>query len=668
MNKTNSIRSSDFNMRPEEELQELSLRYEAILAAVPDIIMEVDANKVYTWANQSGLVFFGEDVLGKEASFYFEGEQNTYERVHPLFEGDENVIYVESWQRRKDGKKRLLAWWCRILKDENGNVKGAISTARDITDQQETEEQIRLQNQLFENTIESLTHPFYVIDANDYRIIIANTATAIFGTISKDVTCYALTHNRKQPCRGTKHICPLEEVKKTKKPVTLEHTHYDKDGNARYIELHAYPIFDNKGNIVQMIESGLDITERKQMEEELRESKKRFRSVVRSAYDAIISVDSYGKITFWNRAAESIFGYAVYEIVGKSVSMIMPERFREKHQKGLNRVVSTGKLKIIGKTIEVVGLKKDGREFPVELSLAKWGTREGIFFTGILRDITERKRIEAEIQKANKRMKSDLEAAAEVQKSLLPKECLEIQEVRFAYTFKPCEELGGDIFNVFKLDEKHVGLYILDVSGHGVPAALLSVTLSHVMSPLPDQSSLLKQQIGNFSKYRLVPPAEVAKHLNNQFLMDPDKPQYFTLVYGILNLETHEFRYVSAGHSSLIYLSHDSDAAILYNPNPGLPIGFIKETNYEESSVYLKPGDRLYLYSDGVTDATNSNEEQFEERRLIGVLDQSYGLLLKDSISYLLKCVEEWCGDARPEDDISVLAIEIAEKTTSHIS
>ena len=139
----------------EEALQELSLRYEAILAAVPDIIMEVDANKVYTWANQAGFEFFGEDVLGKEASFYFEGEQNTYDKVKPLFNGDENVIYVESWQRRKDGEKRLLAWWCRALKNTNGNIKGAISTARDVTEQRRIEEQIRLQRQLFENTIES---------------------------------------------------------------------------------------------------------------------------------------------------------------------------------------------------------------------------------------------------------------------------------------------------------------------------------------------------------------------------------------------------------------------------------------------------------------------------------------------------------------------------------
>lgn len=665
INKNKSNRSSKLHMRPEEELQELSVRYEAILAAVPDIIMEVDTNKVYTWANQAGLEFFGEDVLEKEASFYFEGEQNTYERVRPLFDGDENMIYVESWQRRKDGEKRLLAWWCRILKDENGNVKGAISTARDITDQRETEEQIRLQNQLFENTIESLTHPFYVIDANDYRIIIANTATAIFGTISKDITCYALTHNRKQPCRGTKHICPLEEVKKTKKPVTLEHIHYDKDGNARFFEFHAYPIFDNKGNIVQIIESGLDITDRKRMEEELRESKERFRSVVHSATDAIISADSCGKITFWNKAAETIFKYTASESIGKPVSIIIPERFREKHRKGLNRVVSTGKTKIIGKTIEVTGLRKNGSEIPVELSLARWNIKESIFFTGIIRDITERKRAEAELQVIHKGMKNDVEAAAKTQKSLLPSEYLEIQGVNFACAFKPCEELGGDIFNVFQLDEKNIGLYILDVSGHGVPAALLSVTLSHVISPSPGRSSLLKHQIGSSPEYRLISPVEVAKKLNMQFPMDLERLQYFTLLYGILNVETHEFRYTSAGHSGPIFLSRDSEAVILNKP--GFPIGWVKETNYEEQTISMEPGDRLYLYSDGIIEATNSNHEQFDEKRLIRTLYLSRDKQLNESVSSLLRSIEEWCGDVRLEDDISVLAVEITEKATGNI-
>jgi PAS domain S-box-containing protein/putative nucleotidyltransferase with HDIG domain len=125
-----------------ESLKILSSRYEAILAAVPDIIMEVDGNKVYSWANQAATGFFGEEVVGKEASFYFEGEQDTYDIVQPLFNGGENVIYVESWQRRRDGEKRLLAWWCRVLKDESGNIKGALSSAQDITESKLSEEKL----------------------------------------------------------------------------------------------------------------------------------------------------------------------------------------------------------------------------------------------------------------------------------------------------------------------------------------------------------------------------------------------------------------------------------------------------------------------------------------------------------------------------------------------
>jgi PAS domain S-box-containing protein len=121
-------------MQAEEKLRALNSRQTAILDAVPDIIMEVDQNKVYMWANQPGMEFFGDDVVGREAQYYFEGEQETYRRVEPLFKGNEKIIYVESWQRRRDGEKRLLTWWCRVLKDVNGEVTGALSTARDVTE------------------------------------------------------------------------------------------------------------------------------------------------------------------------------------------------------------------------------------------------------------------------------------------------------------------------------------------------------------------------------------------------------------------------------------------------------------------------------------------------------------------------------------------------------
>ena len=128
--RTNYFRS---RMEATQRLHAISSRQEALLSAIPDIVMEVDANKIYVWANKPGLNFFGEDAIGKEAAYYFEGEQKTYHDVQPIFNGLENVVYVESWQRRKDGEKRLLAWSCRVLKDAAGNVVGALSSARDIT-------------------------------------------------------------------------------------------------------------------------------------------------------------------------------------------------------------------------------------------------------------------------------------------------------------------------------------------------------------------------------------------------------------------------------------------------------------------------------------------------------------------------------------------------------
>jgi PAS domain S-box-containing protein len=144
--------------KAEDLLRDLSSRHEAILAAVPEIIVEVDNNKVYTWANSVAFQFFGEDVIGKEASLYFEGEQDTYETARPLFKGSENVIYLESWQRRKDGEKRLLAWWCRGLKDSSGRVAGALSSARDITEFRRAEEKIRASLQEKDILISEIHH------------------------------------------------------------------------------------------------------------------------------------------------------------------------------------------------------------------------------------------------------------------------------------------------------------------------------------------------------------------------------------------------------------------------------------------------------------------------------------------------------------------------------
>ncbi|MBI5663831.1 MAG: diguanylate cyclase [Nitrospirae bacterium] len=130
------------------------------------------------------------------------------------------------------------------------------------------EQQLKQQNDLLINIIDSLTHPFYVINVNDYTIMFANTAARLYG-VSEAATCYAFTHKRNSPCTDSEHPCIIAKILETRESVVLEHIHYDRSGNAIFVEVHGYPIFDDKGNITRVIEYNIDVTERKKMEKKL---------------------------------------------------------------------------------------------------------------------------------------------------------------------------------------------------------------------------------------------------------------------------------------------------------------------------------------------------------------------------------------------------------------
>ncbi len=262
-----------------------------------------------------------------------------------------------------------------------------------------------------------------------------------------------------------------------------------------------------------------------------------------------------------------------------------------------------------------------------------------------------------ELKAKNERIHRDLRAAAKLQEALLPKGFPTFGDVAFSWVFQPCDELAGDFLNYFRLDENHVGLYVLDVSGHGVASALHSVTLSRLLSPAPDRASLVKRFSTGSQRYHIVPPVDVAEHLNRRFLMEDNPERFCTLLYGVLDLRSHELRYVCAGHPGPIHVPASGDLTAVEHYS--LPIGIEEEPEYEEEVLQLSSGDRFYLFSDGLVDMANESSERFEDHRLLAAIEEGRKADIHDSIALVMQRVEAWHGGCGANDDISLLAIEV---------
>jgi len=247
-----------------------------LINTIPDLVWLKDPNGVYLSCNPKVEHYFGakeNDIVGKtDYDFISKGLADTFRKKDkaaivagsPLT-SEEKITYAN------DGRNCLVETIITPMRDTEGELIGVLGIARDITQRKEAEQKIKQQNQFLNTIIESLTNPFYVINTEDYSIKIANTAAQTQNTLHL-TSCHALTHNSNTPCDGSEHPCPLAIIRRTKKPVIVKHIHLDKAGNSRNIEVHGYPIFNSKGDVVQMIEYSIDITERVQAEAQIKAS------------------------------------------------------------------------------------------------------------------------------------------------------------------------------------------------------------------------------------------------------------------------------------------------------------------------------------------------------------------------------------------------------------
>ena len=234
-----------------------------------------------------------------------------------------------------------------------------------------------------------------------------NGAERIFGYTAEEA-CGRPISMLSPPHRVDESARLVQAVKRGELVQNFETQRLRKDGTVIEVSLTASPIRDSGGRIVGASRIARDITQRKQMESALRESEARVRAILDTAVDAIITIDGNGIIESFNKAAEGLFGYEPEEVIGKNVSMLMPQPYRGEHDTYMANYMQTGRAKIIGIGREVVAQRKDGTTFPADLAVSEVRLHSRRLFTGIVRDTSERKRLEREILQISDREKQKI--------------------------------------------------------------------------------------------------------------------------------------------------------------------------------------------------------------------------------------------------------------------
>jgi len=354
-------------------------------------------------------------------------------------------------------------------------------------------------------------------------------------------------------------------------------------------------------------------------------------------------------LIYVNEGFERMTGYSVAEVMGRNCRFLQGPGTEQAAMAEIRAALRTGRECLV----EILNYRRDGTTFWNRLSITPIRDASGsvTHFIGIQSDVTARRLAEEGLRRSKESLEQDLRLAARVQQSLLPPRETETGGFRVAHAFHPCDDLAGDGVGIVPLPGGRTGLYVLDVSGHGVRAALLSFTLAHLMSAASDESLLTE----GFGPARAaIAPSRVADRLNRQFPMDRTR-QYFTLLYGVADPASGRFEYVTAGHPAPLLLRRDQ--APESAGGSGFPIGMLEDAEFEDSAVTLEPGDRLYVCTDGVVEARNPEEEEFGQDRLAGEIARWRGLPLGDGLERAASAVRAWSRGPLG-DDVSLLGVE----------
>ncbi|WP_421905836.1 PP2C family protein-serine/threonine phosphatase [Mameliella sp.] len=262
-----------------------------------------------------------------------------------------------------------------------------------------------------------------------------------------------------------------------------------------------------------------------------------------------------------------------------------------------------------------------------------------------------------ELREIHTAIDNDLRQARTIQQSLVPERICEVLTSRVSLLLRPCGHVGGDLVGLFKPGFGRLGLYSIDVSGHGITSAMVTARVAgYLSSTFPEQNVALERRFERF--YAMREPAETAQMLNQRLAADPGVEEYLTMAYVAADLASGRMRMVQAGHSPPLLLRADGSHDFI--GNGGLPIGLVDEVSYDQHEFQLRSGDRLLLYSDGFTEAVMKNGEMLGDDGLVEIFRESarFGSgpdLLEDMFWRLTQQME---SAAKLGDDVSAALLE----------
>jgi len=381
--------------RIEKKLEESEENYRQLAGSILDVFFEMDKDLKYTYWNKASEKLTGisaKDAIGKSLYEIFPDVKGTKveKKYKEVIRTQRPSTFVNKYN----------------LGDENyffeisayPSERGLSVFVKDITERKKAEEDLKESEERFRDLVEKADIAIMIDDREGKFKYFNKKFAELFGYSEKAM--------RKQSIQTLIHPDDARWVMEFHKarlhggntPSRYEFKGIRKDGSTIYLEIDVIELKEGQ-SIIGTRSYIWDITERKMAEKELRQSEEKFRSVVVNSSNAIISADAQGNIVFWNPAAKNIFGYSSEEAIGKPYSIILPRRFHTVFKKNFKQIVLWKRLGIIENRTEMIGLRKGGKEFPMEVSLSSWITKEGIFFSSSIRDVTEGKDATNELKK-----------------------------------------------------------------------------------------------------------------------------------------------------------------------------------------------------------------------------------------------------------------------------